>query len=95
MRGLLSQGILEARSVRERRTARTRRYVSSRSIEKFAVEYITVGDLAAETSRLPGVEAVLQSSRGVQPLPLAARCNTIFAREDVFRGFVDPLAKKF
>lgn len=83
VRGLLDQGILEPRMVRERRTARTRRYVSSGSIENFAAEYITVSDLAAQSGRLPGAEAILQSDSGVQPLALDSRCNTIYQRGDV------------
>lgn len=83
VRGLLDRGILEARMVSERHSARTRRYVASRTIDWFAAEYITVVDLAAKSGRLPGVEAVLQFDRGVQPLALDARCNLIFRRGDV------------
>ncbi|WDA13448.1 TniQ family protein [Paracoccus marcusii] len=83
VRGLLDQGILEPRVVEERRTARTRRYVSSRSVEKFAGEYITVTTLAAQSGRLPGAEAILQSDRGIQPLALDSRCNTIYRRSDL------------
>ncbi|MGZ3215102.1 TniQ family protein [Paracoccus sp. T5] len=83
VRGLLDQGILESRLVKERRSARSRRYVLSRSIEEFAGEYITVSDLAAQSGRLPGAEAVLQGDRGVQPLALDSRCNTIYRRSEV------------
>lgn len=83
VRGLLDRGILECRLVKERRTARTRRYVSSRSVEEFAGEYITVTALAAQSGRLPGAEAILQSDRGVQPLALDSRCNTIYRRSEV------------
>ncbi|WP_347139248.1 TniQ family protein [Paracoccus sp. SSK6] len=72
VRGLLNLGILEPCLVRERRTARTRRYVTLCSVDKFATEYITVVDLARETGRLPGAEAVLQVARGVLPLALRA-----------------------
>lgn len=74
---------MEARLVREQRTARTRRYVTSRSVEKFAAEYITVTELAAQSGRLPGAEAIVQSDRGVQPLTLGSRCNKIYRRSDV------------
>lgn len=83
VRSLLARGILEARLVREQQTARTRRYVTSRSVEKFAAEYITVTELAAQSGRLPGAEAILQSDRGVQPLALDSRCNTIYHRSDL------------
>ena len=83
VRGLLDQGILEGRLVRERQTARTRRYVPSCSIERFAGEYITVTNLAVQTGRLPGAEAIVQSDRGVQPLALGSRCNTIYRRSEV------------
>lgn len=83
VRGLLDQGILESRLVREQQTARTRRYVTSRSVESFAAEYITVIDLAAQSGRLPGAEAILQSDRGIQPLALDGRCNTIYRRCDL------------
>ncbi|AUM73077.1 hypothetical protein CYR75_01090 [Paracoccus jeotgali] len=83
VRGLIDQGILEPRIVREHQTARIRRYVTSRSVEKFATKYITVVDLAAQSGRLPGAEAVLQVDRGVQPLELHARCNMIFRRNDL------------
>lgn len=83
VRSLLARGILEARLVREQRTARTRRYVTSRSVEKFAAEYITVTELAAQSGRLPGAEAIVQSDRGVQPLTLGSRCNKIYRRSDV------------
>lgn len=85
VRSLLDQGILEPRFVEERRTARTRRYVSSRSIDEFADEYITIVDLAARSGRLPGAEATLQAARGLKPLALGARCNMVMRREDIDR----------
>lgn len=83
VRSLLDRGILEPRTVREQHSARIRRYVSTSSIEKFSAEYITVVDLAAQSGRLPGAEAILQIGRGVQPLALDTRCNTIFRRCDL------------
>lgn len=83
VRGLLDHGILEPRMVKERQTARIRRYVSCRSAERFAAEYVTVVDLAVESGRMPGAEAVLQVARGVRPLQLGARCNLIFRRSAV------------
>ncbi|WP_084693804.1 TniQ family protein [Paracoccus sp. 228] len=83
VRSLLDRGILEPRTVREERSARNRRYVSISSIETFAAEYITVVDLASQSGRLPGAEAILQTDRGVQPLDLDSRCNMIFKRADV------------
>lgn len=83
VRSLLDQGILEPRFAKEQRTARTRRYVSSRSVEEFTAEYVTVSALAAQSGRLPGAEAILQSDRGVQPLALGSRCNTIYRRSDL------------
>lgn len=83
VRCLLDQGILKPRMVRERQSARTRRHVTTCSIEEFAGEYITVTNLAAQSGRLPGAEAVLQGDRGVQPLSLDSRCNTIYRLSDV------------
>ena len=54
-RGLFN---LESRLVREQQTARTRRYVSSSLIQGFVGEYISVVDFAAQSGRLPGIEAI-------------------------------------
>lgn len=57
--------------------------IAARPIEEFSAEYITVVDLAAQSGRLPGAEAILQTGRGVQPLALDTRCDTIFRRCDL------------
>lgn len=83
IRGLLDKGILVPRTIKDRSSARTRRYASRRSVDDFRSRYISVMDLAAQTGRLPSVEAVLQADRGVQPLELNGRSNLIFRRCDV------------
>lgn len=83
IRALLNNGALTSYEVPDLKTGQRRRYVCASSMEAFAQTYITVVDLAAQSGRLPGVEAVIQLGRGQTPLPLDPRCNMIFRRSDV------------
>ena len=83
IRDLLDKKHLNSRMIREKSSGRERRYVCSVSLERFMREHITVVGLAEQTGRLPGAEAILQLDRGVQPIELHSRCNTIFRRKDV------------
>lgn len=83
IRGLLDKGILVPRAIKDRSSARTRRYVSIRSIEEFRAKYITVVELAALSGRMPGAEAVIQIDRGAEPLDVGDRCNLIFRCSEV------------
>lgn len=83
IRSLMDTGVLKSREVEELKSGRIRRYVCAKSMERFSKVHISVVELATESGRLPGVEAVIQLNRGAKPLPLGLRANMIFRRSDV------------
>lgn len=77
--GAYVQSVMEI----EPQSGRLRRYISENSLDEFRQNYITVTQLAVRSRRNPGAEAIIQADRGIVPLPLPERCQTIYRRADI------------
>lgn len=80
---LVRKGLLESQLVREFHSGRERRYVCSASMEVFQKNYVTVSQLAKQSGRPPGSEALYHMDRGVAPVDRRSGCHTIFLKRDV------------
>lgn len=83
LRALIDGAYVESVMEIEPQSGRHRRYISENSLEEFWRTYITVTQLAAQTRRNPGAEAIIQADRGIAPLPLPERCQTIYRCADI------------
>ena len=83
LRALIGGAYVESITAVEPQSGRHRRYISEASLEEFRQNYITVTQLASRTRRNPGAEAIIQADRGIAPLPLPERCQTIYRRTDI------------
>lgn len=83
LRALIGGAYVESVMEIEPQSGRHRRYISEASLEAFRQNHITVTQLASGTRRNPGAEAIIQADRGIAPLPLPERCQTIYRRADI------------
>ncbi len=83
LRALISRACVESVMAIEPQSGWLRWYISENSLEEFRRTYITVTQLAARTRRNSGAEAIIQADRGIAPLPLHERCQTIYRCADI------------